>query len=95
MKSETINFKMTFKSASISATYSFDENDENGTLTFQNPVSGSETENIDAVLWGWSEQNEEEQAEWEKLVEMAKEFCDSELYYKVNDGGEYNLEEMM
>jgi hypothetical protein len=93
---ETINFKMTFKSASISATYSFeDENDENGTLEFQNPVSGSSSENINSVLWGWSEQDSDEQAEWEKLVELAKQFCDSELYYKINDGCIYNLEELV
>jgi hypothetical protein len=90
---EVINFKLSYKGASISASYTFGPNDDNGTLTFQNPVSGSSNENIDTVLWGWSEQNPELQAEWIKLVELAKEFCDSELYFKINDGGVYNLEE--
>ena len=93
---EVINFTMTYKGAAIAASYVFeDEHDENGTLDFQNPVSGSCNEDIDMVLSGWSEQNEDEQDEWAKLVELAKEFCDSELYYKINDGGKYNLEELV
>ena len=91
---EIINFTMTFKKASISATFIFNEENENGELTFQNPVSGGSNEDIDAVLWGWSEQNMDEQAEWGQLIGLAKEFCDSELYSKINDGGTYDLEEL-
>jgi len=96
MKIETINFTMTYRKASISATFEFvDEHDADGTLTFQNPVSGSSNEDIDTVLWGWSDQNADEQSEWNKLIELAKEFCDSELYYKINDGNTYNLEDIL
>jgi hypothetical protein len=88
---ELINFTMIYKCARISATLQFDEHDEEGTLTFGHPITGCKTENIDSVLWGWEEQNYEQQKEWEELVKLAKQFCDSELYWKVNDGEEYNL----
>jgi prephenate dehydrogenase len=88
---ETINFTMIYKSASINATLQFDENDNEGTLTFSHPLTGSKTENINSVLWGWKEQNSKKQDEWEELVRLAKEFCNSELYWKINNGGVYNL----
>jgi len=90
---EIINFTLTHKSVSIKVNWLFEENDENGELTFQNPVSGSYG-TLDQAFFGWSEQSEELNIEWAELIEFAEKFInDSELYYIVNDGGSYELAE--
>jgi hypothetical protein len=94
MKKEEINFTIMHKSVSIKCNWTFEENDENGVLTFENPIDGQMHESIEQVLQGWSEQDEEINKEWSELVELGREFCNNdELYYIVNDGESYNLKD--
>jgi hypothetical protein len=90
---EIINFALTHKSVSINVNWAFEENEENGKLTFQNPMSGSYG-TLDQAFFGWSEQDDELNTEWGELAEFADKFTNnSELYYMVNNGGSYELSE--
>lgn len=94
MKKEEINFTIKHKSVSIECNWTFEENDENGVLTFKNPTDGQMHEWIEQVLQGWSEQDEETNKEWSELVELGRKFCNNdELYYIVSDGKSYELKD--
>lgn len=88
-----IEFTIEYKSVSMECQWVFnDENDEYGELRFENPNSGQWEKHIEQAMQGWSEQDEELNKQWEKLVELGREFINSDVIRDVEDGETYDLE---
>lgn len=63
--------------------------DQDDNIYYYHPMTNEKCQELSQVLQGWSEQDEEEQAEWEKLVELVSDDDILEQRIWDNDGGFY------
>ena len=73
MAEHTVPVIFKYKSVSISAIFtSYLENfkEESWDIQFYHPMAGQMCNDIEQVLWGWSEQDNETNAEWGNLVNL-------------------------